>query len=344
MKFQIDKDNSLDDEMKTLFKDTLTQVRQSIQTNKTPIIPTEKIKEQQEEITSLRHDLAIVRTVYQDFKKDTEIIIHELREKSKQQSLHTIVILDPTTRADMNSGREVTQKAATLITNRLEALQDTIDQIKTDVTHKRRRPSKAQLDHCKKEFETVQMEMNDLVNRVKLVKPIWKKTWEVELQQIVKEQQFLKEHEALLADLREDHQSVEQVLNQLLKISEIQERKKQSGVSLFNVAPAEEGFEGMTSVMKQVSTIQVDHSRRVKALAEAEKARSKELSQRIDAFERELTDFVSLRKLKNTGGPEAIDRQRQERDKDLIKQIFVDSNASQAEKNLNHDDETLLKQ
>lgn len=302
--------------MQFLFKQTLNQVLHSIQANH----PTEKVKLQQE-INDLRHDLEDIQTIYQQLKNETTKVITELRTKT--QHAHTVVMLDPTTRAEMNASRQVTQKAATIITNRLEALQDAIDQIKLDVTQKRCRPSKLQLNHCKEESDIVQDEINDLVRKIKVAKPTWKKTWEVELQQIVKEQQFLKEQEALLVDLKEDHQSLLQVLDQLWKISEIQERKKQAGVVLYKVAPVEEGFEGMTSVIKQVSTIQVDHSRRVQALAEAEKIRSKELSQRIDAFERELTDFVGLSKLKKTGGAEAIDRQRQEKDKDLIKQIFA---------------------
>ncbi|GAA5801909.1 hypothetical protein HPULCUR_007367 [Helicostylum pulchrum] len=311
-----DDDTVLNPEMQCLFKQTLNQVLHSIQANH----PTENVKLQQE-INDLRHDLDDIQTIYQQLKNETTKVITELRTKT--QHAHTVVTLDPTTRAEMNASRQVTQKAATVITNRLEALQDTIDQIKLDVTQKRCRPSKLQLNHCKEESEIVQAEINDLVHKIKVAKPTWKKTWEVELQQIVKEQQFLKEQEALLVDLKEDHQSLLQVLDQLWKISEIQERKKQAGVALYKVAPAEEGFEGMTSVIKQVSTIQVDHSKRVQALAEAEKMRSKELSQRIDAFEKELTDFVGLNKLKKTGGAEAIDRQRQEKDKDLIKKIFA---------------------
>ncbi|KAG2237833.1 hypothetical protein INT48_002134 [Thamnidium elegans] len=317
-----DDDTVLNEEMQCLFKQTLNQVLHTVQANH----PTKKVKLQQE-INDLRHDLDDIQNIYQQLKNETFKVITELRTKTPVA--HTVVMLDPSTRAEMNTSRQVTQKAATIITNRLEELQDTIDQIKLDVTQKRCRPSKFQLNHCKEESEIVQSEINDLVNKIKVAKPTWKKTWEVELQQIVKEQQFLKEQEALLVDLKEDHQSLLQVLDQLWKISEIQERKKQAGIALYKVAPVEEGFEGMTSVIKQVSTIQVDHSKRVQALAEAEKMRSKELSQRIDAFEKELTDFVGLKKLKKIGGAEAIERQRQEKDKDLIKQIFAGSNVPQ---------------
>lgn len=310
-------------EMKSLFEDTMQQVLTRLEQKQCTHIPQEKIKEQQKELESLRHDLASIHQFHNDYKKETEQLVAELREKSSKMVASTVVILDEKAHAEMNESREVTQKAATLITSRLEALQDTIDQLKLDVTQRRCRPSRNQLKQCQEESDRLKSEMNDLQARIKKFKPIWKKTWEVELQQIVKEQQFLKEQEALLVDLKDDHKAVLDVLDQLVKISEIQERKKQLGVEFRMAPPTEEGFEGMTSVMKEVSNIHVDHSRRVKALAQAESKRSKELSQRIDAFERELTDFVGLRKLKKTGGAQAVDKQRQEKDKAMMKQIFV---------------------
>ncbi|KAL7313174.1 Bud site selection protein 6 [Mucor circinelloides] len=336
-------------EMKSLFEDTMQQVLARLEQKHCTNIPQEKIREQQKELESLRHDLASIHQFHNDYKKETEQLIAELREKSSKIVAPTVVILDEKAHAEMNESREVTQKAATLITSRLEALQDTIDQLKLDVTQRRCRPSKAQLNQCQEESDRLKSEMSDLQVRIKKFKPIWKKTWEVELQQIVKEQQFLKEQEALLVDLKDDHKAVLDVLDQLVKISEIQERKKQLGVEFRVAPPAEEGFEGMTSVMKEVSNIHVDHSRRVKALAQAESRRSKELSQRIDAFERELTDFVGLRKLKKTGGPQAIDKQRQEKDKAMMKQIFVNhssnnhdvTNASCSNDNSHHDEAPL---
>ncbi|KAI8967399.1 actin interacting protein 3-domain-containing protein [Mycotypha africana] len=299
----------------------------------TPTIPKnhQQWVEQQKEIEVLRHELAHMKLTYHDLKKETDQIIKKLKGQnnkiSAQQQQPTIVMnLDEKQRAEMNETREVTQKAATLITNRLERLQDTIDQLKADVTQRRCRPSKQQLRYCQEESGKLKQEMDVLKNKIQTFKPVWKKTWEVELQQIVKEQQFLKEQEGLLVDLNDDHKALNEVLEQLMKISEIHERKKQFTDYSFISKNSEEqqgGMKGMTSVMKEVSTIHVDHTRRLKALEHAEKQRAKELAQRIDAFERELTDFVGLRKLKKTGGAEAIDKRRQEKDNLIRKQIFA---------------------
>lgn len=342
----VDAPQPIDPGLKMLLEETMQQVLQKV-THQPHNIPQDKVMEQKKELESLRHDLQMVNRMYQDYKAQTTHIIGQLREKSHKvtdSKPTTVVILDEKAQAEMSESREVTQKAATMITNRLETLQDAIDQLKLDVTQKRCRPSKNQLKHCQHESQLVQVEMNDLQSLVKKFKPIWKKAWEVQLQQIVKEQQFLKEQEALLVDLKDDHKAVLEVMEQLIEISEIQERKKQLGTE-FRPAPLEEGFEGMTSVMKQVSTIQVDHHQRIKAIDQAEKLRSKELSQRIDAFERELTNFVGLRKLKKIGGAEAIEKQRQEKDRALMKQIFVDStvNTHDVTRNtLDKDDEKFL--
>lgn len=337
-------DTSHHDELKLLIEVTMRKVFHEMQLNNgatavtSPNIPHEYIQQQKDELDSLRHDLSAVQKIYSDFKEKTKVTIDELKEKSKQpmHKSQPSVILNTAAREEMHQNREITQTAATLLTNKLELLQDTIDQIKLDVTQRRCRPPKNQLEYCQTESDCVRMEIENLSTKMKTLKPTWKKMWEVELQQIVKEQQFLKEQESLMIDLRDDHEALVTVLNQLKKISEIQERKKQAGVALFKLAPVEEGFEGMTSVMKQVSTIHVDHSKRVKALAEAEKSRSKELSQRIDAFEKELTDFVGLSKLKKTGGAEAIEKQREEKQKDFFKQISVATAAANSFSDLTH--------
>ncbi|KAI8886345.1 AIP3-domain-containing protein [Backusella circina FSU 941] len=295
-------------------------------------IPLEAFKKQKKELENLRFDMTTLTNVYKDFKEETNRLIDTVREKSRHIHINKSDSIAPlqnkcteinNNRARMMETKDSTRDAATTITTRLEELQDTIDHIKLDVTQRRCRPSKAQLKHCEEESKILRQEMDDLSDKIKTFKPTWKKTWETELQDIVDEQQFLKDQEALLVDLKEDHNALLDVLDQLAKISEIQERKHQQPGVEFRRAPMEEGFEGMTSVIKQVSNIQVDHNRRVKALVQAEKMRALELSQRIDAFEEELTDFVGCNKLKKTGGAQAIDRQRQEKDQALIKQIFA---------------------
>ncbi|KAG0171364.1 Bud site selection protein 6 [Apophysomyces sp. BC1034] len=287
---------------------------------------TRQIQEKQLEIDQLRRDLGVLRQVCAEFQKDTGDILCELKQKS--MTLKEKPLVKSSAREYVDESKERSEKAAAAITTRLEELQDTIDELKLDVTQRRCRPSAAQLEHCDTEVKTLEKEIAGLSEEIKSFKPVWKKTWESELQNIVKEQQFLKEQEGLLLDLEEDHAALLEVLQQLQKVSEIQARKK-SLTRRFRVTPAEEGFEGMSSVLKQVSTIEVDHSRRVKALAQAEKMRARELASRIDEFEKELVTFVDAKKLKRTGGTDEIERQRQKKNQAMLRQLYGDPSAEE---------------
>ena len=163
------------------------------------------------------------------------------------------------------------------------------------------------------------------------------------MQTVVKEQQFLKEQENLLLDLRDDHADLLHILQQLQKISEIQQqshgKKNNRSIPQFRGSTAGsnnynnndtmsiesssgEEVGDMSNVLKQVSTIEVDHGKRVKALKQAEKMRARELANRIDDFEKELTSFVESRKLKKTGGADHVDRQRERKDKQILRDLY----------------------
>lgn len=267
---------------------------------------------QEEETQSLRHELNTLHQTYSNYQQESKHMIEELQEKIKNQS-----------RLEMGEGKEITQKVSLLITNRLEALQEDVEHFKQDISQRRYRPSKVRLKHCIDESGLLEKEIQELEECLKVYKPAWKKMWEAELQHIVQEQQFLKDQEALLGDLKEEHQAVVDVLKQASQISEIHDRKKQQKYDrIYCRLTREEKLDGMASVMKQITAIHVDHESRLKALDEAEKMRFKTLAQNIDAFERELLNFVCLKKLKNVGGLEAVDRQREEKNKAVLKLMF----------------------
>jgi hypothetical protein len=223
----------------------------------------------------------------------------------------------------IEQGKEELLTSSDKITTRLEDLQDAIDHLKLDVTQRKCRPSEAQMDHCREERKALADEIEGFGDYITKVKPIWKKTWEQELQTIVKEQQTLKEQEGLLLDMKDDLEALQEVFENLEKICVFQEKARHQ-VREFRVAPPEDGFEGMSSVLKQVATIDVDHSRRLKALDMADRMRRRELANRTDDFEKELSTFVGNKKLKKTGGAMEIDRLRQEKDKEMLQKLYQD--------------------
>lgn len=292
------------------------------------------IKAQLRHVETLRRDMAVLRQLQREMRQDADTTVqelknklHELREKDKAEPKQTS---QSEARAFIEEGKEKLLTSSDKITARLEDLQDTIDQLKLDVTQRKCRPSEAQMAHCKKEKAIVAQEIEEFGAYIVNVKPRWKKTWEQELQTIVKEQQMLKEQEGLLLDMQDDLTALVEVFEQLEKICAYQAKAKPV-VREFHVAPAEDGFEGMSSVLKQVATIDVDHERRLRALDQAEKMRQRELDNRIDEFERELTDFVDSKKLKKTGGAEEIERLRQQKEKELLRQLYMQGRQGQGQ-------------
>ncbi|KAF8920477.1 Bud site selection protein 6, partial [Haplosporangium bisporale] len=172
-------------------------------------------------------------------------------------------------------------------------------------------------------------EITELSDYIQTLRPSWKKTWEVELQTIVKEQMFLKEQEALLEDLKEDRASLLQTLGNLRKLMELQVKAGGPTREFVFQPVVDEGFEGLKTVMEEVKMIAPDSDKRLRAMAQMEKLRHIELSNRIDEFEEELTTFVGASKLRKTGGAVEVERQRQQRDLENLKAMFGTRTVSQ---------------
>ncbi|KAG1468025.1 hypothetical protein G6F56_004074 [Rhizopus delemar] len=260
-------------------------------------------------------------------------MIQELKEKAASviQSNKEKDVQTTTARHNLEEGKKNLLGKSEKITSRLEELQDTIDQLKLDVTQRKCRPSNIQMTHCAKERKELSESIEEFGTFIAQVKPTWKKTWEHELQTIVKEQQALKDQEYLLTDIKDDLDALSEVFEQLEKIYAYQVSSK-PGVREFRIAPAEEGFEGMSSVLKQVATIDVDHDRRLRAMEQSEKMRQRELANKTDDFEKELSTFVDTKKLKKTGGALEIDRLRKQKDEDMLKQIYAAKTSNSSSK------------
>ncbi|KAI7862507.1 actin interacting protein 3-domain-containing protein [Spinellus fusiger] len=290
-------------------------------------------RQQLGEVESLKRDMAVLRQLQGEMRDTTATVLDHLRKKAEEvrqtasESTEPVVTTHATARQFVEQGKQQLLTDSDKITARLEDLQDTIDQLKLDVTLRKSRPSEAQMTHCAEETKALAQEIEQFGQYIVKVKPTWKKTWEQELQTIVKEQQSLKEQEGLLLDMKDDLAALLEVYEQLEKIC-VYQAKARPVVREFRVAPAEEGFQGMSSVLKQVTTIDVDHDRRLKALEQSEKMRQREQANRVDDFEKELGDFVGARKLKKTGGAMEMDRIREQKDKDLLKAMYNKKNGS----------------
>jgi hypothetical protein len=284
-----------------------------------------ELKHQWEEIQTLRQDLGILRQIYTEFQTDTKDMLNHATGYASQLKKQANDAPQPA-RLFIETGKVNLDQKSEGLTNKIEELQDVVEDMKTSVTQRRGRPSESSLTFAEKQCGDIGTGIDELSDYIQTLRPTWKKTWETELQTIVKEQMFLKEQEALLEDLKEDRSSLVQTLGNIVKLLELQDREGPAGKVrdfVFQPAVMDDDMEGLKNVLlEEVRMVEPDSDKRLRAMAQMEKLRHIELTNRLDEFEHELTSFVGENKLRKTGGALEIERQRQQRDSDNLKAMF----------------------
>ncbi|ORX55812.1 hypothetical protein DM01DRAFT_264834 [Hesseltinella vesiculosa] len=218
--------------------------------------------------------------------------------------------------------RQEIQQQAKAMVNHLEQLQDIMDEIKQDVTHHRSRPSPEQMATCEDDLRLIQGMVQDLSNLLAKEKPTWKQAWELQLQKIIQEQHDVEDWEHLIIDAQDDVQTMRAIMDHLHQVVDLyRQQTSQSGLQRCKGSRSFI-FSSPTSATSQLRTIDVDHDRRIQALAKAEQKRSKWVTHRIDDFEKELISFVDCKQLKNVGGAAQLEQIQAEKRKKLLQDLY----------------------
>ncbi|KAJ3852795.1 actin interacting protein 3-domain-containing protein [Lentinula lateritia] len=286
------------------------------------------LKTQFDEVQNLRRDLGIMRQLYIEFMKQTKESLGTMRTQT--QSVKQLATANVGgSRAFIDSGKQKLDVRTQNVLTEVERLQDTVEALKDDVLKRHITPKALQLKAVKKDVDTVAVELESLKEHIKTVKPMWKKTWAEELQNIVEEQQFLTHQEEFLSDLLEDHKGVFEIyghVEQVINLRSAGSGRRLNGRGFKPPAP-EESTQSLSNVMMEIRTASVDPEKRMKAIEASHKNRQKELANRGDEMLGELTDFVAGKKLKMTGGAEEAERLRQKRNDMTLKAMFTGSSA-----------------
>jgi hypothetical protein len=285
------------------------------------------LRTQFDEVQNLRRDLGIMRQLYTDFMKQTKESLGTLR--SQTQSVKQLASANVGgARGYIDSGKTILDTRSQNILTKVEALQDTVETVKDDVLKRHINPKPQLFRSIKEDIDMAATELESLKEHIKTIKPMWKKTWEEELQNIVEEQQFLNHQEEFLGDLIEDHKAVSEVYGHVEKVISIRGTGPGRGLRKggnFVPPPPDEGHTGLSTVMLEIRGAAIDPERRLKAIAANQKNREKELATRSDEFQAELSGFVGGKKLKMTGGAEEVERVRQKRNDMTLKAMFTDN-------------------
>lgn len=285
------------------------------------------------ELQSLRRDLAILRQTYSNFQTDIQGSMSSLRSKAANVKVAAIKTAVPHVEGDSGyayvvTGRKQLNSDSDRLVNKVDDLQDLIEDLRKDVVNRGVRPLPRQLEGVSKDIQVLTKELKKMEDYMKREKPVWTKIWEKELEEVCQGRDELKLMEDLMIDLKDDLEKatetftlVEQATKEQMKENTPAARQFSRGLqNLGNSANPTAAKEG---VLGEVRALQPNHEDRLEAIERAEKLRQKELESRKDnPLKKELATFVTEGKLKKSGGFEEVERARKAKDDRIRREVW----------------------
>ncbi|KAI9294205.1 AIP3-domain-containing protein [Neoconidiobolus thromboides FSU 785] len=284
-------------------------------------VPQVDLKPINEEIKSLKNEISVIRQLSNEFQKESNDMIQEI---SKSTALFTEQLSNDSQSMQkiLAAGKERMEQNALTLANKLEEIQINVDDFRSDLLQRRSQPSELRMKYTLKLLDEVNEMLLHESEFISEVKPTWKKAWEENLQNIVQEQQALKEQESIVEDMRADLTNLTETFNQLQEFIKLKRKASHSSRKSFEVAPIDENF-SRDAVLQEIQCVNINSEKRLKALEQAIQARQWEIENQVDPFEEELTGFVTSAKLRKTGGTEELDRRRREQDEQNLKAMLA---------------------
>lgn len=313
--------------------------------------------DQLEELQSLRRDLAVVRQTYTSFVSDIQASMATIRSKAtgvkKAASLAILPDLQDsnTGRSYVNKGKKQLSDDSESIVNRVDDLQDLVEDLRKDVVSRGVRPIPRQLETVSKDISTATSDLKKIQEYLRKEKPIWTKIWEKELQVVCDDRDLLTMQEELAADLEDDLEKAAAtfaLVEQATRQQNLAAKPDGAGAALggsrslsrtLHPIALDQGADPVKAkdgVLGEVRALQPNHESRLEAIERAERARQRELESRKGGeFQRELGNFVEEGKLKKSGGVEEVERVRlmkEERARRDFQQTLQDRARAKAER------------
>ncbi|MCJ1470442.1 Bud site selection protein 6 [Pseudocyphellaria aurata] len=282
-------------------------------------------------VQSLRQDLAVVRQTFSSLVSDLDSSIATVNSKASSIKAMTFdgatFAFDSSSgRSHVNAGKKLLGEDSEKIVNRVDDLQDIVEDLRKDVVSRGVRPLPRQLETVSKSISTATAELKKMQEYLKREKPVWTKIWEQELSLVCSDRDLLTMQEELAADLEDDLEKATQtfaLVEQATKQQNVQPgqsgngnlRTTSKGLTAINTDQDFDPVKAKDGVLGEVRALRPNHETRLEAIERAEKARQKELeSRREGEFTKELGNFVEEGRLKKSGGVEEAERQRKAKD------------------------------
>lgn len=268
-------------------------------------------------LKSLKSDLNTLKSDHQSFMKNLTSSLTAIRQLPFKDQMK--LITDDTLATQKSDLEAKTQALVTLS----DDLSDQVDDLRIDITQKRIRPHPRTLASVKKHAEKVRIQLTAVESQLTTVKPLWKKTWQDELQRVIDGQEFLRHQETLVADLKKDLTDTEEVIVHVVQAAELLEARALTPREWLSGAV---GSGGRDAVLGEVKSVQPNSAERIEAIERAEKARQRELElRRVNEFQEELGELVNEEKLKEQSeGALRVEREREEKERKLREQLWLE--------------------
>nr|POF16493.1 bud site selection protein 6 [Quercus suber] len=288
------------------------------------------------EIKSLRRDLAVVRQTYTSFAADINASMSTIKTKAAavEKSASDASIPDLTSnsgRTYVNKGKRQLSDDSEKIVNRVDDLQDLVEDLRKDVVTRGVRPLPRQLEAVSRDISLATSDLKKMQEYLRKEKPIWTKIWEKELQVVCDDRDLLTMQEELATDLEDDLEKAAAtfaLVEQATKAQNLQNPDKAVGTGSRSTSRtliidgAADPIKAKDGVLGEVRALQPNHEGRLEAIERAERSRQRELENRKGGeFQRELGNFVEEGKLKKSGGVEEVERIRKQRDEQTRKEV-----------------------
>lgn len=283
------------------------------------------IKRKAAELSELRGDLAILKQEHRKWQHDISSTIRELTARIAASNIKESEG-ERARRALLSSKEKMLCKSES-ITARITRLRQVIDALRVDVT-RRIRPRETHMRAACAEVTSLQEDITDFQQFINDKRPSWKKTWEDELQEVVREQSLLKQQEGKGMEMEDSIADIAEVFKAVEHFSQILGQptgNTGSNVSL-NVLSAEEAEDmRLASVLREMQLVTdgIDSKKRLEALERSEQVRRWERD--VDgvndsAFIKELHE--AARNADFSDGIAKVERMRAMRDRENIMAMF----------------------
>ncbi|KAL2179788.1 actin interacting protein 3-domain-containing protein [Thermothelomyces heterothallicus CBS 202.75] len=299
------------------------------------------------ELQGLRRDLAVLRQMYSNFQSEIQGSMSALRTKAANVKAAAAKVAAPDMEGESGhsyvaNGRKKLNADSDRLVNKVDDLQDMVEDLRKDVVHRGVRPLPSQLEAVTRDIATLTKELGKMEEYMKQEKPIWTKIWEKELEDVCQGRDELRLVEDLIVDLRDDLEKasetfalVEQATKEQMKDvgpggvgGGIAARQFSKGLNSIreNVALADPSA-AKEGVLGEVRALQPNHENRLEAIERAEKLRQKELERRREnPLTKEIASFVEEGKLKKSGGVEEVERARKAKDERIRREVWERQN------------------